>query len=250
MATINTKFLTIDGLKFAIGGINDVVSHIIYQSKRSTKGCVILPCSLNDLAHKNKTEYNQKAYTEVDMLLPDGMPLVWAISLKGKKTDRIYGPDLMKRLLSLQEVQRTRHVFYGSSKRTLNKLEMYIQKKHPYMKHTLFISPPFRQLSQQEEWGYVTQIRHYKPDYVWIGLSSPKQVIVAVQWKNQLPNTIILCVGAAFDFIAGTVPQAPKWMQRMGLEWAFRLGTNPRRLWRRYLVTIPSYLLSGSLFKA
>lgn len=225
------------------GTIGGMCRNIISGSKRRKSGFTVLPCSLNDLAWASKDLKSHEAYKKVDLLLPDGMPLVWYMRSKGVSTERIYGPALMMHILEKTSLEGSSHVFYGSSLLTLQLLQKKLSNLYPTLKHIHMISPPYRELTAKEESHYIHEIIYHKPNYLWIGLSSPKQVLVAARWKTKFPHTTILCVGAAFDLIAGTKPQAPKWMQRMGLEWLFRLASEPRRLGRRYCVDIPSYVL-------
>jgi N-acetylglucosaminyldiphosphoundecaprenol N-acetyl-beta-D-mannosaminyltransferase len=241
---INIKFFHFDGLTFTIGKLAECSAYVARLPKLNKEGQVVLPCSLNDLAAISKNKSLKAAYDQVDILFPDGMPLVWAIRSKGQSTDRIYGPDLMKHLLTLPGVQRAKHIFYGSSPGTLKKLITTIKKISSALSAYYTISPPYRPLTALEERKYIAKIKQYKPDYLWLGLSSPKQVLLAAKWKRKFPKTTILCVGAAFDILAGTVPRAPHIVQVMGLEWAFRLLMEPKRLWKRYLVDIPLYLFS------
>lgn len=232
----------VNKLEVTVGSLENICQNILRYKKKKR---VILPCSLNDLTWVEKSRAINDAYKKIDMLLPDGMPLVWAIRLKGKKTDRIYGPTLMTELLRI--TQDSSHVFFGSSNETLQKLKQKLIKRYPKINITGTISPPYRALTGYEKERYRKQIYGYKPDFLWIGLNSPKQVVLAAKWKKKLPGTTILCIGAAFDILAGTIPQAPVWMRNAGLEWLFRLYSEPRRLWKRYLIDIPAFLMSSLL---
>lgn len=232
--------IRIDSLKFTTGTLEDICG-LVASYVTAKRGLTVLPCSLHDLAQSEKRGGATGAYQNIDMLLPDGVPIVWMIRARGGETDRIYGPDLMRKLLSLPSVRRVRHAFYGSSPQTLAKLRKIMLRLNN--NRTICISPPYRSLTAQEEQHYTSRLKRFRPACLWIGISSPKQVVFAVKWKRLFPHTVIFCVGAAFDIITGTVPQAPHAVQAVGLEWAFRLLTDPRRLWKRYLVDIPHYLL-------
>lgn len=234
------KKTLIDKLSFTTGSFTSVCDFLASEIATGKQGHIVLPCSLHDLAQANKK--TKSAYRKVDILLPDGVPLVWLMRARGGDTERMYGPDIMRALLRAQQLKKIRHVFYGSSTATLERL-VFHARAVGIRGDILTISPPYRTLTTQEEKSFVSQIRRFRPDCMWIGLSSPKQVELAVRWKKYFPKTTIFCVGAAFDILAGTVPQAPRILRQLGLEWAFRLCTNPRRLWKRYLIEIPTYLI-------
>ena len=229
--------------KFLAGKKKNIVNYL-FNLIIKRRSAVILPCSLNDLAESSENLNLRKVYKKVDFNVTDGMPLVWFFTIKLKVLcERVYGPDLMLEILKKSQHTELKHFFYGSSGETLSKLEKYIIQLFPKIKIVGSISPPYRKLNLIEEAHYLHQIRTKKIDLLWVGLSSPKQVELAVRWKNFLPNTTILCVGAAFDFIADSKIKAPKLIQLLGLEWLFRLSTEPRRLYKRYLIKIPSFLI-------
>ncbi len=240
--------ISIESIVFSWGNLSDICRQIITMPAPKKEARIVLPCSLNDLAQRAKSAHMKSAYGQVDVFLPDGMPLVWMLRSRGLRTDRIYGPDLMFTILRSKKAMHFRHVFYGSSKETLNVLRGKI-KRLGIQGKCLFISPPYRSLTNREEHDFVSQIRAFKPAFLWIGISSPKQIMLAASWKKKLPGITIFCVGAAFDILAGTVPQAPPPMQRMGLEWLFRLMVRPQKLWKRYLVEIPVFLAKRILVR-
>jgi N-acetylglucosaminyldiphosphoundecaprenol N-acetyl-beta-D-mannosaminyltransferase len=167
----------------------------------------------------------------------DGMPLVWWSRRAGfPGTGRVCGPDLMAAMCAASATQGTRHFFYGGSQRVLDALVARVQALHPGFILAGAVSPPFRTLSAEEDAAYVAAINETRPDYVWVGLGMPKQEAWMAAHVGRIEATALLGVGAAFDFHAGTTPRAPVWMQRSGIEWMFRLATEPRRLARRYLI--------------
>jgi N-acetylglucosaminyldiphosphoundecaprenol N-acetyl-beta-D-mannosaminyltransferase len=177
----------------------------------------------------------REVYNTSGLCTPDGMAIVWLLRLdKYKNVRRVYGPDLL--LAACQRFLKKcyRHYFYGGSKDTLRKLTAHLEKEFPGIRIVGGVSPPFRTLSNKETEKQIADIRNAKPDIVWVGLGSPKQEIWMAEHLPELKVPVLVGVGAAFDFLAGTKSQAPKWMQRMGLEWLFRLATEPRRLWKRY----------------
>jgi N-acetylglucosaminyldiphosphoundecaprenol N-acetyl-beta-D-mannosaminyltransferase len=174
---------------------------------------------------------------------PDGMPLVWVGRWQGQKQmDRVYGPDLMLAVMELSEKTGWRHFFYGGANGTAQLLKSKLLEKFPKLQIVGIGEPPFRPLNQDEQQKLREEIRAAKPDILWIGLSTPKQERFMAEYLTQLDTTLMIGVGAAFDFHAGTVRQAPRWMQRSGLEWFFRLCCEPRRLWKRYLTNNPLFV--------
>ena len=169
---------------------------------------------------------------------PDGMSVVWANRLKNGKhlpDERVYGPDLFLDVLSQGQDRGIRHYLLGGSPQALQALQTEIGRRFPNAEVVGAESPPFRELTD-DEWNEQAQrIATTNPQIVWVGLGTPKQDWAAARLATELPM-VIVAVGAAFDFIAGHKRQAPRWMQDHGLEWSYRLATEPRRLWKRYLV--------------
>ncbi len=177
------------------------------------------------------------------LVTPDGMPLVWALRRAGHAdSDRVYGPDLMLSLFKAGESRRLRHYLYGATDKTLEKLQARLLEKFPSARIVGACAPPFRTLSAEEEASIAERINGSGADIVWVGLGSPKQERWMAHMRGQLDASMLIGVGAAFDFHAGLKRQAPRFIQRSGFEWAFRLLNEPRRLWRRYALVVPSFL--------
>jgi N-acetylglucosaminyldiphosphoundecaprenol N-acetyl-beta-D-mannosaminyltransferase len=173
---------------------------------------------------------------------PDGMPMVWIGRLNGfREMDRVYGPDLMLLICETARQQGRTHFLYGGGEGVAQELKRKLEEKVPGIKIVGTYTPPFRPLTPQEESGLIGLVREAKPDIVWVGLSTPKQEKFMARYADKLDATLFFGVGAAFDFHAGKVRQAPRWIQRSGLEWLFRLCCEPRRLWRRYLNNNPRF---------
>ncbi|WP_246143597.1 WecB/TagA/CpsF family glycosyltransferase [Actinacidiphila oryziradicis] len=170
--------------------------------------------------------------------LPDGQPVVWANQLLHRNTPlpttRVYGPDLFLDVFALGQDAGLRHYLLGSTPEVLDALQRELRRRFPLARIAGACSPPFRPLSPRELHDQQQDILASGADIVWVGLGTPKQDLHAAELASSLP-VVCAAVGAAFDFVAGHKPQAPAWMQRGGLEWTFRLGCEPRRLWRRYL---------------
>jgi N-acetylglucosaminyldiphosphoundecaprenol N-acetyl-beta-D-mannosaminyltransferase len=175
---------------------------------------------------------------------PDGMPLVWLGRWHGhKQITRVYGPDLMLAVCDAGRATQLKHFFYGGAPGVADQLKAGLTGRFPGLAVVDTWTPPFRALTAGEFAGLQAAIAAAQPDIVWVGLSSPAQEkFMAAAWPS-LEAGVLIGVGAAFDFLSGRVPQAPRWMQRSGLEWLFRLGTEPRRLWPRYLIHNPLFVL-------
>ncbi|WP_246849563.1 WecB/TagA/CpsF family glycosyltransferase [Rubellimicrobium arenae] len=178
------------------------------------------------------------------MVTPDGMPLVWSLRAAGHRTaGRVYGPDLMLAMFENGQRSGTRHFLYGTTPATLGKLEARLRARFPQARIVGTWSPPFRDLTAEEKGDIAARINASGADVVWVGLSTPKQETWMAEMRDHLEAPLLIGVGAAFDFHAGVTRQAPFLLQRSGLEWLFRLACEPRRLWRRYAVTIPMFIL-------
>ena len=174
---------------------------------------------------------------------PDGMPMVWLGRMNGaREMDRVYGPDLMLLVFELAQKKGYTHFLYGGAEGVAQELQRKMKDRFPDAKIVGVYTPPFRPLNAGEETELIRSVSEKKPDIFWVGLSTPKQEKFMAQYRDKLDATLFFGVGAAFDFHAGRVRQAPRWMQRSGLEWLFRLFCEPRRLWRRYLRNNPLFV--------
>ena len=181
---------------------------------------------------------------------PDGMPMVWLGKRAGfKEMDRVYGPDLMLEICELTSGTGHTHFLFGGGPRLAEELKAKLEAKFAGLKIVGTHTPPFRPLNDAEQVGLIQQVAAVKPDIIWVGLSTPKQEKFMAEFLPKLDTTLMIGVGAAFDFHAGRIRQAPRWMQRGGLEWFFRLCQEPQRLWRRYLKNNPRFLwcIAGQL---
>jgi N-acetylglucosaminyldiphosphoundecaprenol N-acetyl-beta-D-mannosaminyltransferase len=176
------------------------------------------------------------------LVVPDGMPLVWIMRAKGKHgQSRVYGPTLMLHVLEAAARGNLPVGFYGSRPEVLNMLIKRVQARYAGLHVAFACSPPFREMSRKEDLAIIEQINQSGVRILFVGLGCPKQEIWMAEHHGKV-NAVMIGVGAAFDFHAGLKPQAPAWMQTFGLEWLFRLGTEPRRLWKRYLYHNPRFV--------
>jgi N-acetylglucosaminyldiphosphoundecaprenol N-acetyl-beta-D-mannosaminyltransferase len=180
-----------------------------------------------------------------DLTVPDGQPLVWAMNALGARLPhRVYGPELMARYCERAAQDGTRVYLYGGRNQgALVQLALNLRTRFPGLRIVGGYAPPFRDLTPDEEQRVVDEIERSKADVVWVGIGVPKQEKWMAAMRPRLSTPVLVGVGAAFDFHAGLVPQAPAWMQAAGLEWAYRLAQEPRRLWKRYARYNPLFVL-------
>jgi N-acetylglucosaminyldiphosphoundecaprenol N-acetyl-beta-D-mannosaminyltransferase len=199
-------------------------------------------CGMHGVMECQRDEQLRRVHNAAGMVTTDGMPLVWLCRVKGqRRAERVYGPDLMLALCARSEATGYRHFFYGASPAVLDALTARLQARFPALRVAGTYAPPFRPLNPAEDAEIVERIRQSASDIVWVGLSTPKQERWMAEHVERLGGPVLIGVGAAFDFHSGRKRQAPRWMQRSGLEWLFRLLSEPRRLYRRYLLNIPLF---------
>lgn len=196
--------------------------------------------------HTTVTAYRDEKYRAVQngsaLSLPDGKPLSIVQRHRGyENAGRVPGPDLMPEIFALSEKKGYRHYFYGSKQSTLDALKERLLEKYPKLNIVGMYSPPFRPLTEEEDQEAVERINAVKPDFIWVGLGAPKQEIWMAEHENRV-HGVMLGVGAGFDFHAGTIKRAPKWMQELCMEWLYRISQDPKRLLWRYLDTNFSFL--------
>ena len=184
------------------------------------------------------------ALSRSTLTVPDGMPLVWAANLLGEDLpDRVYGPELMLRYNDRCAERGHRVWLYGGRDQgSLVQLALSLRRRHEGIRIVGGYSPPFHPLSAEEEEGLVDQINAARPDVLWVGIGVPKQEKWIARMRERLEVPLMCGVGAAFDFHAGRISQAPRWMQERGLEWTYRIAQEPRRLLPRYLYYNPRFL--------
>ena len=182
-----------------------------------------------------------------DLNLPDGMSVVWALRLLGQKTERITGADAFATLCDAGRERGLRHYLYGGSPSVAEQLPRSLEAAFPGVLIGGAESPPFGPVGDGELADAAGRIQAAGADLLWVGLGTPKQDLVAERLRRDRAAPVILCVGAAFDFLSGAKKRAPVWMQRAGLEWAHRLVNEPKRLWSRYLIGNPRFLVSVAM---
>ena len=186
--------------------------------------------------------YFRDIHDRAALVTPDGMPLVWLAHLYGHSdVDRVCGADLVTALCAHSLRHRYRHYLFGGTADVAERLRQALRSTFPGIQIAGCESPPFKPPTTEPDYAACERIRDANADIVWVGLGTPKQEYWMAANAPLLPNAILIGVGAAFDFHAGAVKRAPCWMQRSGLEWLYRLHQQPRRLWKRYLITVPKF---------
>jgi N-acetylglucosaminyldiphosphoundecaprenol N-acetyl-beta-D-mannosaminyltransferase len=229
------------GLRVDAMQIPGVIEQMKEWIARREKCHSIAFTGLHGLSESNKRPEFKDILNSADLVVADGMPLVWLGRLRGHALRRrVYGPELLETFCRETQSQ-FRHFFYGGAPGVAESLARSLEQRFHIVVAGAY-SPPFRDLTEEEDQAVVDRVHQAAPDVLWVGLSTPKQESWMHEHRARLRVPVLLGVGAAFDICSGNLRQAPAWMRENGLEWLFRLSVEPRRLWRRYLVTIPSVL--------
>ena len=224
--------------------VTDMESTVSYITSNldELKGDYICVSNVHTTVMAFRDEEYRQIQNSAAMALPDGQPLSIVSRKRGyRNAQRVAGPDLMPEILNLSQKKGYKHYFYGSTKNTLAHLKRELLTRYPELKIVGMYAPPFRDLTEDEDREAVRRINESGADFIWIALGAPKQEKWMYEHKNKV-NGLMIGVGAAFDFIAGTVKRAPAWMQKLCLEWVFRIMQNPRRMIPRYLNTNFTFL--------
>lgn len=219
----------------------------IVRWARAGESRYVACASVNNVIQARDSARFSEIMNAADLVTPDGMPLVWGLRLLGARgAARVYGPDLATLVLDAAARENLPLGFYGSAPDTLRRLTARTTQRFPSLRITYAFSPPFRPLTEEEDARAVAAILESGARILLVGLSTPKQERWMAAHRGRIP-AVMLGVGAAFDFHAGAKPQAPRWMQASGLEWLFRLCSEPRRLAPRYLRQNPRFLVLFAL---
>ena len=243
-APIPSAVPRVNVLGVAISALNleSAIQLLVRAIEQKTKGYVCVT-GVHGISEAQSNPSFRQILNHAFLNTPDGMPMVWMGRWQGfHDTGRVYGPDLMLRLSEISPARGFTHFLYGGGPGVAEELRRRLEARFPGLKIVGTFSPPFRPLSPVEETELAALVAKLKPDVFWVGLSTPKQEQFMAQHWQTLDATLFLGVGAAFDFHSGRARQAPLWMQRCGLEWLFRLGQEPRRLWKRYLKNNPLFV--------
>jgi N-acetylglucosaminyldiphosphoundecaprenol N-acetyl-beta-D-mannosaminyltransferase len=231
------------GVQLALTDYDETLDWIDAMVQARARGYVCA-CNVHTVMASREDPELSTALDGASINVPDGQPLVWAMNALGHQlSERVYGPDLMARACA-RAVDRSHRLYLygGRNQGALVQLALNLRHRYPGVKIVGGYSPPHRPLTDEEQAAIAEEINHSRADVVWAGIGVPKQEKWMAQMRPRLEAPVLVGVGAAFDFHAGLVPQAPSWIQEWGLEWSYRLAQEPRRLWRRYLRYNPMFV--------
>src|SRR5260370_33772194 len=226
----------------------DRAREFLFDAVRNGKRGYVTVNGVHGVSEAQRDPALKDIFNRALLVTPDGMPMVWMGRLqKHPSIRRVYGPDLVLNLCDYSRTNGFSHFFFGGKPGVAEELARVLQTRFPGLRVAGTFSPPFGPLSKEERDTLAKKVSETRPDFFWVGLSTPKQEFFMAQYISMLPDAeIFIGVGAAFDLLTGRVPQAPRWMQRMGLEWLFRLAQEPKRLWRRYLLNNPVFVFRAA----
>jgi len=221
----------------------EAATDFVFLAAREKRSAAISALAVHGLMTGVFNREQKFRLNHFDLLLPDGQPVRWALNLlyKAKLKDRVYGPNLTRKICERAAAEGVPVYFYGSTPEILSLLKQEIKKTWPNLQVAGMEPSKFRRLTVNERQELVQRIRNSGASILFVGLGCPRQEIFAFEFREML-GMPTLAVGAAFPFLAGAINQAPVWMQNAGLEWLFRLVSEPNRLWRRYVYLNPAYL--------
>lgn len=242
----NSKRVQVVALRVNVCDYDSAIRRIAESAQQRNGGYV---CVSN--VHMVMESYDNAEFAALvnaaDLIVPDGMPLVWMQKLQGEKqASQVRGAILMMKLFAFAESNNLSVGFYGGQQEVLDKISARLKNDCPKLKISYAYSPPFKTLTDAEEAEITENIKNSGTDILFVGLGCPKQERWMARHKDKLPS-VMLGVGAAFDFYAGRISQSPEWLIKFGLEWFYRLLQEPKRLWRRYLILNPRFIRLATL---
>ena len=231
-------------LGVGISAINlQTATSLMFDAIRRRQKGYICVTGVHGVMEGQRNERFREVLNEAFLCTPDGMPMVWMSHVQGRRSvSRVYGPDLMLEVLEQSQALGVRQFLYGGHNGTGDLLRRKLLERFPALQIVGVYEPPFRPLNVNEEAALISQVKQTRPDIIWVGISTPKQEFFMSEYLRKLDTVLMVGVGAAFDIFAGLKRQAPRWMQRTGLEWFFRLCQDPRRLGHRYLRNNPDFV--------
>ena len=228
---------TLLGVRVSAVQIPDVIREMETWISRRDACRYIAVTGMHGITEAQHDPQFKEVLNQADLVVPDGMPLVWLGRLRGHAIRRrVYGPELMMSFCRQTAGREYRHFLYGGDAGVAEKLAGELTRSCPGIQFVGSYAPPFRALTPEEDAQVVETINRAAPDILWVGLSTPKQEKWMWEHRERLNVPVMVGVGAAFDFLSRRKQQAPAWMQENGLEWMFRLSQEPGRLWKRYLI--------------
>lgn len=226
--------ITVGSIPFEVTSVSDAAAQLL-QAAKSGSGMSVRLSNAYCVALASKDKSYHAILTGPGVNYPDGSPIAWFMRRQDKSAQQVRGPSLFNETLRQSSNHETKHFFLGSSPATLKLLQKRVQERFPNTSISGTYSPPFQPVGNDLYDACANAVANVDADLIWVALGTPKQDFVAYELGKRTGRTIV-AVGAAFDFTAGTVKEAPKWTRRFGMEWAFRLTVEPRRLWKRYLI--------------
>jgi N-acetylglucosaminyldiphosphoundecaprenol N-acetyl-beta-D-mannosaminyltransferase len=226
----------------------DRAREFLFQAVREGRRGYVTITNVHSVSEAQRDPELKRIFNHALLATPDGMPIVWMGRLQGRpEIRRVYGPDLVLNICDHARPFGLSHFFFGGKPGVAEELAANLQKRFPGMKIAGTFSPPFRALNETEQTKLRDIVRQTRPDFFWVGIGMPKQEYFVAAYMSILPEAkILIGVGAAFDFFSGRVRQSPRWMMKIGLEWLFRLAQEPKRLWRRYLINNPLFIVRAT----
>ena len=227
--------------------IRSAASVLEARIRERTKGYVCL-AGVHGIMEAQRNRRLKTIFAEALLVVPDGMPLTWMGHLQGfSAMQRVFGPELMVNIIGKAEFRNCVHFLCGGEAGLAESLRDEMKRRFPWIKIAGTYSPPFRPMTAVEERDLVTKVRALQPDIIWVGLSTPKQERFMAHYLPMLDTKLMIGVGAAFLFHTGAIKDSPDWVKRAGLQWLHRLLQEPSRLWRRYLLNNPLFIVYAFL---
>jgi N-acetylglucosaminyldiphosphoundecaprenol N-acetyl-beta-D-mannosaminyltransferase len=226
----------------------DRAREFLFDAVRNGRRGYVTITNVHSVSEAQRDPALRNIFNRALLSTPDGMPMVWMGRLQGQPSiRRVYGPDLLLNLCEHSRAAGFSHFFCGGKPGVAEDLAEALQERFPGLRVAGTFCPPFGPLNSEERAALSNKVRETQPDFFWVGISTPKQERFMAEYISILPEAkIFIGVGAAFDFFTGRVRQAPRWMMRIGLEWLFRLFQEPNRLWRRYLIYNPLFIMRAT----
>lgn len=229
------------GTGISVAGLDETVDLIL---RPGDDGLMVAVCNVHAVMSARRDPSLNAALSTADIATADGMPLVWALRSFGTPDqERVDALRLFTATVEAGLAEATSHFFYGSTDAVLDRIISDLEQRYSDLVVAGTLAPPFRALTPREMRDHIEVIRHSGADVVWVGLGMPKQEYWMAEARTNLGGVALVGVGAVFDWLAGSMPKAPQWMQGAGLEWLYRLSREPRRLWRRYAWNNPAFLV-------
>ena len=239
---MNTEPFSVLGVPVYPGNLQETVGFLLDHTNKKQNGYVIFRDVHGIVRCQDDPEF-LRAHKQALRVCPDGMPLVWLGRRQGHKDmGRVYGPDLMRALMEATQSGEKTHYLYGGKPGVAARLQKQLEAQFPGVKIVGIQTPPFGPLSPAEEAELRSELERVRPDFFWVGLSTPKQEFFMQTYSERLDAGILFGVGAAFDYLSGEVKEPPVWVRKSGIQWFWRICQEPRRLAGRYLHTVPRFL--------